>query len=121
MISDGKNKGITFGLTVVATKQQAIVGQERATAEVEIFKENRSQPEVKGEVICTLYEPAEKAGNILDNNPHYNLLTNNCQTFCNKFLEENGLSSYSTDIQKGMWAAEAAVLLSFLSFRGSSK
>jgi len=93
VISDGSNTDITFGLTV-NTKQQ----YERAKAEVKNFKGDKSQLEFKGQVVSTLYELAKKADMILDDNPHYKLLSNNCQNFCNKFLEKNGLPTYSTDI-----------------------
>jgi len=122
VISDGNNTDITFGLTVYATKHQATTGQERARAEVETFKRDKSQLEFKGQVVSTLYNLAKKADMILDDNPNYHLLSNNCQNFCNKFLEKNGLPTYLTDIQNlGIWAAGTALLLSYLGFRGSSR
>ena len=100
MLSDGENDDIILGLQVNAGKKQAIAGQERSIAQVAIFNGNKSKLENKGKVLCTLNELATRAERVLASNQQYNLLSNNCQTFCNKFLAANGLPTYSTDITK---------------------
>ena len=101
VISDGEHQDISFELTVKGSKLSATVGQEEAVAKVAIYDEtNRDYLNQKGEVYCTLYELAETAASILKNNPHYNLLTNNCQNFCNEFLAAYNLPTYATDTEK---------------------
>ena len=100
VISDGKHEDITFELTVKGSKISAISGQEEAVAKVAIYDAtDRSYLEQKGSVHCSLYELAETAARILASNNHYNLLNNNCQNFCNKFLTANGLQTYATDTE----------------------
>ena len=100
MISDGKHEDITFELTVRGSKLSATVGQEEAVAKVAIYDAtNRNYLEEKGEVYRTLYELAETAARILTDNPHYDLLNNNCQSFCNKFLAAYNLPTYATDAE----------------------
>ena len=100
VISDGKHEDISFELTVKGSKFSATVGQEEAVAKVAIYDEtNRDYLKQKGEVYCTLYELAETAASILKNNPHYDLLNNNCQDFCNKFLAAYNLPTYATDTE----------------------
>ena len=52
-----------------------------------------SELELAGNVIKTLREMAEIAMDILVEMGKYDLLTNNCQTFANKFLGRIGLES----------------------------
>ena len=80
VISDGKHEDISFELTVRGSKLNAAAGQEEAIAKVAIYDgANRNYLEQKGEVYCTLHKLAETAASILIDNPHYNLLNNNCQ------------------------------------------
>jgi len=122
VISDGTTPHITFELTVMAGKSQAISGQERALAKVTEFSGDINNLEYKGEVECSLYELAERAARVLDSDRQYNWLSNNCQNFCNKFLESNDLPTYKTDVQSvqsaGLIVAAITLLISL--FRGSS-
>jgi len=98
VISDGENEDITFELTVAGDITNAFSGQEQALAKVAIFNsDNRKDLKYSKEKRCTLYQLAETAARILDNNRQYNVVNNNCQHFCNKFLESNGLPTYTTD------------------------
>ena len=121
VISDGKHEDITFELTVKGSMLSAIAGQEEAVAKVAIYDAtNRSYLKQKGEVNSSLYELAETAATILASNKHYDLLKNNCQNFCNKFLAAYNLPTYATDIEKiqtaGNLISKVAPLL-----RGSSQ
>ena len=98
VISDGENEDITFELTVAGDKTSALSGQERAIAKVAIFdSNNKNDLAYKGEKQCSLYQLADIAASILDSDRQYDVISNNCQHFCNKFLERNGLSTYATD------------------------
>ena len=101
----------------MAGKSQAISGKEKAIAKVTEFRGDKNSLEFKGEVNCSLYELAERAARVLDSNRQYNWLSNNCQNFCNKFLETNGLPTYQTDVETvqsvGLFAAGIALLFSF--------
>ena len=98
VISDGENKDITFEITVTGGKTSALSGQERAVAKVAIFESNkRKDLKYTEETQCTLYQLAETAARILDDHCQFNVVSNNCQKFCNKFLERNGLPTYTTD------------------------
>ena len=108
VISDGKHEDITFELTVKGSKLSAAVGQEEAVAKVAIYDgSNRNYLERKGEVYRTLHELAKTAANILNSDRQYNWLSNNCQHFCNTFLEVHGLPSYTTDTRKVVTGAAA--------------
>ena len=99
VIRDGEHEDISFEITV-ESKISAAVGSERAIAKVAIYNEtNRDYLEQKGEVYLSLCQLAETAARILESNPHYHLLNNNCQNFCNKFLEACKLPTYATDTQ----------------------
>jgi len=54
VISDGTNPHITFELTVMAGKSQAISGKEKAIAKVTEFSGDKNSLEFKGEVNCSL-------------------------------------------------------------------
>ena len=117
VISDGKNEDITFELTFKGSKLSATAGQEEAIAKVAIYDgANRNYLERKGEVYRTLYELAETAASIFTDNPHYNLLNNNCQNFCNKFLAAYNLPTYATDTEivqtAGKFISTVSTLLS---------
>lgn len=85
VIRDGENEDISFELTIKGSKSS---GQEEAVVKVTVYDEtNRSHLQQKATVVCSLYELAAKAAEILESNPHHELLTNNCQEFCNKFIE----------------------------------
>ena len=100
VISDGKHADITFELTVKGSNLSAIAGQEEAVAKVAIYDAtDRSYLKQKGEVHCSLYELAETAAIILASNKHYDLLNNNCQNFCNKFLAAYNFPTYATDTE----------------------
>ena len=70
------------------SKLSATVGEEEAVAKVAIYDEtDRSHLQQKATVVCSLYALAETAAGVLKSNPHHDLLANNCQQFCNKFIE----------------------------------
>ena len=98
VISDGENEDITFEITVAGGITSVFSGQEQALAKVAVFNsDNRKDLKYSKEKQCTLYQLAETAARILDSNRQYDVLNNNCQHFCNKFLESNGLPTYTTD------------------------
>ena len=98
VISNRRLKDITFELTFKGSMLNAVSGQEEAVAKVAIYDAtDRSHLEQKGEVSCCLYGLADTAATILKSNKHYDLLDNNCQNFCSKFLAAYGLPSYATD------------------------
>jgi len=98
VISDGENEDITFEITAAGSKISAISGQEQALAKVAIFNsDNRKDLKHTREKWCTLYQLAQTAASILDSNRQYDVVNNNCQHFCNKFLKNNGLPTYTTD------------------------
>ena len=99
VISDGEHEDISFEITV-DSKVNAAKGSERAKAKVAVYNEtNRDYLEQKGEVYYSLYQLAETAARILENNQYYHLFNNNCQNFCNKFLGACNLPTYATDTQ----------------------
>ena len=100
VVSDGDNEDITLELTVAGEKSAILSGQEKVIAAVNIFHGSKSELENKGVVECTLHMLTEIATNVIRRNPHYNLLSNNCQDFCNKFLDMLKLETYMTDPQK---------------------
>ena len=106
VISDGTHEDITFELTFKGSVVSAVIGQEEAVAKVAIYdKTDRSYLEEKGVVKNSLYELSETAAGILKDNPHYHLLNNNCQNFCNKFLGTYNLPTYTTDAENVKGAA----------------
>ena len=114
VISDGEHEDITFELTAKGSKISAaatVFGQEtEAIAKVTIHdKTDKSVLERKGEVKHSLYELAETAASILESNLHYHLLNNNCQTFCNKFLEAYHLPTYKTTSENVQTIVESIV------------
>ena len=113
VVSDGVNEDITLELTVGGGKSRILSGQEKAKAEVNIFQGSKSDLDKKGVVECTLHMLTEIAAAIIRENPYYNLVTNNCQTFCNKFLDALRQETYMTDPQR------AAVGIIGTSFVGS--
>ena len=108
VISDGRNAPITFELTVMGGKAGAVLIGGRTIAKVLEFTDDRNDLQKFGEVTCTLYELTQKAAKILNSNRNYNWLSNNCQNFCTRFLEANGLQSYTTDTRKVVTAGVAA-------------
>ena len=102
VVSDGDNEDITLELTVAGEKSAILSGQEKVIAAVNIFYGSKSELENKGVVECTLHMLTEIATNVIRRNPHYNLLSNNCQDFCNKFLDMLKLENYMTDPQKAI-------------------
>ena len=111
VISDGRNDPITLELTVMGGKAGAVMGGGRTIAKVVVFTGDTNDVEEFGEVTCTLYELTQKAAEILNSNRNYNWISNNCQHFCTRFLEANGLPSYTTDTRKvvtGIAAGAAA-------------
>ena len=113
VIDDGDNECVTLGLTVGGGKRRILSGQEKAKAEVNLFQGSKSDLDKKGVVECTLHKLTEIAAAIITENSYYNLVTNNCQTFCNKFLDALRQETYMTDPQK------AAVEITGTSFVGS--
>ena len=113
VVSDGDNEDITLELTVAGEKPAILSGQEKVIAAVNIFYGSKSELENKGVVECTLHMLTEIATNVI-RNPHYNLLSNNCQDFCNKFLDTLKQETYMTDPQKVMVAGAGT------SFAGSA-
>jgi len=98
VISDGKNEDITFEITVAGGKISAVSGQEQALAKVAIFEsDKRKDLKYTREKRCTLYQLTQTATNVLDSNRQYDVVNNNCQHFCNKFLQSNSLPTYTTD------------------------
>ena len=108
VISDGKNDAITFELTVRDGKAGAMILGGRTIAKVVVYTGNMNDLEKFGEVTCTLYELTKIAAGILNSNRQYGWLSNNCQHFCNRFLEANGLPSYTTDTRKAVTAGVVA-------------
>ena len=100
VIDDGDNESITLGLTVGGGKSRILSGQEKAIPEVNLFQGSKDDLDNKGVVDCTLHKLTEIAAAIIRENSYYNLITNNCQTFCNKFLDALGQETYMTDPQK---------------------
>ena len=109
IISDGRNDPITFELTVMDGKAGAVLIGGRTIAKVVAFTGNKNDLERFGEVTCTLYELTQKAAKILNSDRNYNWISNNCQNFCTRFLEANGLRSYTTDTRIAVTAGVAAV------------
>ena len=101
VVSDGMNKDITLELTVGGGVSTVLSSQENVIAKVNIFQGSKDDLDNKGVLDCTLYKLTEIAAAIIRENPYYNLLTNNCQTFCNKFLDKLELKTYMTDQEKG--------------------
>lgn len=101
VISDGVNDdAITFELTVMSGKAGAMFMGGRTIAKVVIYEGDMSKLKKFGEVTCTLYELTQTAANVLNSDRQYNWLSNNCQHFCNRFLEARGLPPYTTDTRK---------------------
>lgn len=100
VVSDGVNEDITLELTVGGEKSNILLSQEKVMAAVNIYRGRRSDLENKGTVECTLHTLTEVAANILRRNPYYNLSSNNCQDFCNKFLNALQQETYMTDPTK---------------------
>ena len=101
VVSDGVHEDITLELTVIGDKKSVLSGQEKVVAAVNIFRGDMNDLDKKGVVECTLHMLTEIAANILRRNPYYNLISNNCQDFCNKFLNELKQQTYMTDPQIG--------------------
>ena len=111
VINDGRNVPITLELTVMGGKASAMIAGGRTIAKVVVFTDDTNDLNKRGEVTCTLYELTQKAAEILNSNRNYNWISNNCQHFCTRFLEANGLPSYTTDTRKvatGVAAGAAA-------------
>ena len=108
VISDGRNVPITLELTVMGGKAGAVMGGGRTIAKVVVFTGDTNDVEEFGEVTCTLYELTQKAAEIINSDRNYNWISNNCQNFCTRFLEANGLPSYTTDTRKVVTAGVAA-------------
>ena len=108
VISDGRNDPITLELTVMGGKAGAMIAGGRTIAKVVVFKGNTNNLNKRGEVTCTLYDLTYKAAKILNSNRNYNWISNNCQNFCTRFLEVNGLPSYTTDTRKVVTVGVAA-------------
>lgn len=100
VVSDGVNEDITLELTVGGETSAMLSGQEKVIAKAIIFQGRRSELENKGVVECTLHMLTEIAAKIIRENSYYNLATNNCQTFCNMFLNALKQETYMTDPQK---------------------
>jgi len=47
-----------------------------------------------------MHELTKTAADVLNSNCQYDWLNNNCQHFCTRFWESNGLQSYTTDTRK---------------------
>lgn len=109
VVSDGVHEDITLELTVGGEKSNILLSQEKVIAEVKIYRGRKSDLENKGVVECTLHTLTEVAANILRRNPYYNLISNNCQDFCNKFLNALQQETYMTDPRKAEIAGGAAI------------
>ena len=100
VIHDGVNEDITLELAAVGEKS-AISETGEVTAVVRTLVGAKcSSLEHKGYVELTLYALTKVAADIINTNPHYNLLCNNCQDFCNKFLKALNIKTYMTDSEK---------------------
>lgn len=108
VISDEINDPITFELTIMSGKAGAVFIGGRTIAKVVIYEGDMSTIKKFGEVTCTLYELTQTAANVLNSDRQYNWLSNNCQHFCNRFLEAHDLPTYSTDTRKVVTAVAAA-------------
>lgn len=100
VISDGQNEDITLELTVDGEKTDKMKGLQEAIPRSVVFKENKSGLEDMGVVECTLYKLTDIATGILNSDPNYNWLSNNCQNFCKRFLEKTISATYQTDKEK---------------------
>ena len=100
VVSDGVHEDITLELTVGGGVSTVLSSQENVIAEVNIFQGSKDDLDNKGVVNCTLQKLTEIAAAIIRENSCYNLVTNNCQTFCNKFLDKLELKTYMTDQKK---------------------
>lgn len=108
VVSDGVNEDITLELTVAGDKRAILSGQQETIPAVNIFNGDRRSLERKGTVECTLHKLTEIAANIIRRNPHYNFFSNNCQDFCNMFLDELSQETYMTDPQRAKMAGKIA-------------
>ena len=85
--SSGKHGKVVIGLQVDSIESGRVI------PECGQYQGSVSELEFAGNVIKTLREMAEIAMDILVKMGKYDLLTNNCQTFVNKFLGRIGLES----------------------------
>ena len=108
VISDGRLAPIKFELTVTGRKAGAMIVGGRTIAMVSVFRGDINDLDKRGEVTCTLYELTRKAAEIMNSDRNYNWISNNCQNFCTRFLEANGLPSCTTDTRKVVTAGVAA-------------
>jgi len=67
---------------------------------VQLYSGDVNQLSYKGEVECTLERLSECAYEVLLSMGQYNLALNNCQHFCDKFLDKIGLPGHVTDTTK---------------------
>lgn len=102
VVSDGVNQDITLELTVAGEKSGILSGKEKVIAAVNIFRGRKSELEDKGVVECSLHMLTEIAADIIRRNTYYNLFNNNCQDFCNMFLDALNKQTYMTDPRKAM-------------------
>ena len=93
VVSDGKNEDITLELTKDEKYNKAMIPKSA------VFDGNKDALIEMGTKDCSLYEQTEIAQQVFDNHGEYNLISNNCQDFCNKILRANGLPTYQTDSQ----------------------
>ena len=112
VISDGVNEDITLELTVDGEKSRILSSQEKVMAAVQIYREPKCDLDNKGVVECTLHMLTEIAANVLSRNPNYNLLNNNCQDFCNAFLNALKKKTYMTDPTKAEIVTGSAIFSS---------
>jgi len=89
---------LTLELTVVVNND---VPDGRATStvapNVRLYSGDVRQLSYKGRVRCTLETLSEYAYEVLSSMGPYNVALNNCQHFCNNFLEKIGLPGHVTD------------------------
>ena len=80
-----------------------------------VYQGDVNDLEFKGSVTETLRQLADIAMEILVEMGEYRLMGNNCQNFCNKFLERVGLEDgkYMTTAKKGMVVIVVAALALF--------
>ena len=125
VVSDGVHEDVTLELTVRGTdRSNILLSKEKVITAVNIYQGRKSDLENKGVVECTLHTLTEIAANILRRNPYYNLVSNNCQDFCNKFLNALQQETYMTDPQKaaiGGAAITGGTISSVIIFAAGSK
>ena len=72
----------------------------KVAPKVQLYSGDVNELSYKGEVQCTLERLSEHAYEVLSSMGAYNLAFNNCQHFCDNFLEKIGLPGHMTDTAK---------------------